>query len=47
MNRDKSERKDVGTLTGEEVAKHNSKDDCWVIGELPSTNAASKHASIS
>lgn len=33
MNRDKSERPDVGTLTGEEVAKHNSADSCWVIGK--------------
>jgi hypothetical protein len=32
MNRDEGERKDVGSLTGEEVAKHNSKDSCWVIG---------------
>lgn len=27
MNRDKSERKDVGKLTGEEIAKRNTKDD--------------------
>lgn len=31
MNRDKGERPDVGSLTGDEVAKHNSKDSCWVI----------------
>ncbi|KEF59263.1 L-lactate dehydrogenase (cytochrome) [Exophiala aquamarina CBS 119918] len=31
MNRDKGERPDVGTLTGDEVAKHNSRESCWVI----------------
>jgi L-lactate dehydrogenase (cytochrome) len=31
MNRDEGENPEVGTLTGDEVAKHNSKDSCWVI----------------
>jgi L-lactate dehydrogenase (cytochrome) len=31
MNHDKGEKPEVGQLTGEEVAKHNSKDSCWVI----------------
>jgi cytochrome b involved in lipid metabolism len=31
MNRDKGERPDVGTLTGDDVAKHNSRESCWVI----------------
>ena len=31
MNHDKSEDPKVGALSGEDVAKHNSKDDCWVI----------------
>lgn len=31
MNRDKGEQPDVGTLTGDEVAKHNSRESCWVI----------------
>jgi len=31
MNRDKGERPDVGHLTGEEIAKHNSAESCWVI----------------
>jgi L-lactate dehydrogenase (cytochrome) len=31
MNHDDGEKPEVGDLTGEEVAKHNSKDSCWVI----------------
>lgn len=31
MNRDEGEKPEVGTLTGDEVAKHNSRDSCWVI----------------
>lgn len=30
MNRDSNDKQAV-KLTGEEIAKHNSKDDCWVI----------------
>ena len=31
MNHDEESKPDVGALTGEEVAKHNSKESCWVI----------------
>ena len=31
MNRPKSEKPEVGNLTGEEIAKHNSRESCWVI----------------
>jgi cytochrome b involved in lipid metabolism len=31
MNHDEGSKPEVGSLTGEEVAKHNSKDSCWVI----------------
>jgi cytochrome b involved in lipid metabolism len=31
MNHDKGERPKVGGLSAEEVAKHNSRDSCWVI----------------
>lgn len=31
MNRDASENPNVGSLTGDEIQKHNSKDSCWVI----------------
>lgn len=31
MNRDPAEKPEVGSLTGDEIAKHNSKDSCWVI----------------
>jgi hypothetical protein len=31
MNHDDGERPEVGSLTGEEVAKHNSRESCWVI----------------
>ncbi|KAK5075414.1 Cytochrome b2, mitochondrial precursor [Lithohypha guttulata] len=31
MNRDPAERPEVGDLTGEEIAKHNSSESCWVI----------------
>ena len=31
MNHDEGEKDDVGSLTGEEVAKHNSRESCWVI----------------
>ena len=31
MNQDSASKPEVGSLTGEEIAKHNSKDSCWVI----------------
>jgi len=31
MNRDPAEKPEVGSLTGEDVAKHNSRESCWVI----------------
>jgi hypothetical protein len=31
MNRPESEKPEVGNLTGEEIAKHNSRESCWVI----------------
>lgn len=31
MNRDPQEDPNVGELTGADVAKHNTRDDCWVI----------------
>jgi cytochrome b involved in lipid metabolism len=31
MNRARSEKPEVGSLTGEEIAKHNSRESCWVI----------------
>jgi L-lactate dehydrogenase (cytochrome) len=31
MNRSDSEKPEVGNLTGEEIAKHNSRESCWVI----------------
>ena len=31
MNHDEESKPEVGALTGEEVAKHNSKESCWVI----------------
>lgn len=31
MNRDEGEKPEVGNLTGEEIAKHNSRESCWVI----------------
>lgn len=31
MNRSEGEKAEVGTLTGEEIAKHNSRESCWVI----------------
>lgn len=31
MNRDKSEKPEVGNISAEEVAKHNSGESCWVI----------------
>ena len=31
MNRDESDKSEVGTLSGDEVAKHNSRESCWVI----------------
>ena len=31
MNRDAGEKPEVGSLTGDEIAKHNSRDSCWVI----------------
>ena len=31
MNRDPGENPQVGSLTGEDIAKHNSRDSCWVI----------------
>jgi hypothetical protein len=31
MNHDEGSKPEVGSLTGDEVAKHNSKDSCWVI----------------
>jgi cytochrome b involved in lipid metabolism len=31
MNRDDSEKPEVGNISCDEVAKHNSRDSCWVI----------------
>jgi hypothetical protein len=31
MNRLESEKAEGGNLTGEEIAKHNSRESCWVI----------------
>lgn len=31
MNKDEGEKPEVGELTGDEVAKHNSAESCWVI----------------
>ena len=31
MGRDVAEKAEMGRLTGEEIAKHNSKESCWVI----------------
>ena len=31
MNHDEGEKPEVGDLTGDEVAKHNSRESCWVI----------------
>ena len=31
MNREEQKAKPEDQLSGEEVAKHNSKDSCWVI----------------
>jgi L-lactate dehydrogenase (cytochrome) len=31
MNRDNSEKPEVGKISAEEVAKHNSRESCWVI----------------
>ena len=31
MNHDEGEKAEVGELRGDEVAKHNSRESCWVI----------------